>query len=126
MDSWESILAIILSFFLVIPVVAASQYLRLKFKSLSDIDEDLRIEVNALTILDREHEIKNMLDKLIKFLNSDEVKWVSIELSSEKHGRITIRNEEVSIESLEQVRYVKVLKIVGEDVLYLTIGIRND
>ncbi|MBO3839236.1 MAG: hypothetical protein QXN75_01205 [Thermoproteota archaeon] len=126
MDSWESMLAIILSFFLVIPVVAASQYLRLKFKSLSDIDEDLRIEVNALTILDQEHEIKNMLEKLIKFLNSDEVEWVSIELSSEKHGRITIRNERVSIESWKQVKYVKVLKIMGEDVLYLTIGIRND
>jgi hypothetical protein len=126
MDFLESILVIILSFFLVIPVVAASQYLELKFKLLSDIDEDLRVEVKILKILDQEHEIKNMLDKLINFLDSNEVEWVSIELSSEKHGKTTINNERILTGARGQVRYVKVLKITSEDVLYLAIGIRND
>lgn len=126
MDFLESILVIILGLFLVIPIVVASQYLRLKFKLLSNIDEDSRIEVNVLAILDQENEVKNMLGKLTKFLDSSQVKWVSIELSSEKHGKIMIRNERILIESKEQVRYVKALKITSEDILHITIGIKND
>ncbi len=126
MDFLESILVIILSFFLVIPVVVTSQYLGLEFKLLSCIDEDLRTEVNILKILNQEHEIKNILDKLINFLDSNGVKWVSIELSSEKYGKTMINNERILIGSRGQVRYVKVLKITSKDVLYLTIGVRND
>lgn len=126
MDFLESISVIILGLFLVIPIIVTSQYLRLKFKLLSSIDEDSRIEINALAILDQENEVKNVIDKLIKFLNSSQVKWVSIELSSEKHGKIMIKNERILIESKEQVRYVKALKITSEDVLHITIGIKND
>lgn len=126
MDFLESISVIILGLFLVIPIIVTSQYLRLKFKLLSSIDEDSRIEINALAILDQENEVKNVIAKLIKFLNSSQVKWVSIELSSEKHGKIMIKNERILIESKEQVRYVKALKITSEDVLHITIGIKND
>lgn len=121
----ESILVIILSFLLLIPIISISQYLKSKFELLSRINEDLKTEVNILEICNQEQNIENLLNKVIEFLNSKGVKWLSIEIFSEEHGRIIITNG-ILYESEEQARCVRVLKITSKDVLYITIRIEND
>ncbi|MEM1557278.1 MAG: hypothetical protein QXR44_00930 [Thermoproteota archaeon] len=126
MDFLEGVLATILSFFLLISIIATSQYLKPRFELLSDMDEDLRLEINILEICDQEQDINNLLYKVIDFLNYNGIKWSIIELFSEEQGKIVSENEKIFIEFEEQVRYVRVLRITSEDVLYITIGIKND
>ncbi|MEM2372832.1 MAG: hypothetical protein QXI11_00115 [Thermoproteota archaeon] len=90
------------------------------------MDEDLRLEINILEICDQEQDINNLLYKVIDFLNYNGIKWSIIELFSEEQGKIVSENEKIFIEFEEQVRYVRVLRITSEDVLYITIGIKND
>lgn len=126
MDFLEGILATILSLFLLISIIATSQYLKPRFELLSYMDEDLRLEINILEICDQEQDINNLLYKVIDFLNYNGIKWSIIELFSEEQGKIVSKNEKIFIEFEEQVRYVRVLRITSEDVLYITIGIKND
>jgi len=91
MHSLESILTIILFLFLLTPVITVSEYLKSRFELLSDANEDLKIEVGVLSICCQEDNINNMLEKLVEYLNCEGVNWVSIELYTDRRGKLLLR-----------------------------------
>lgn len=120
------ILITILGLLLLTSIIAVSQYLKLRSELLSNINEYLKIEINVLSICDQENNTRILLDKLVEFLNSNGVKWVSIELSSENDGKVVIYNEKVSTVSEGKIKYIRALKITNKDVMYITVGVKND
>ncbi|MBO3769123.1 MAG: hypothetical protein QXS51_02095 [Thermoproteota archaeon] len=121
----EDVLITVLGIFLLTSIIIVSQYLKMKFELISSISEDLKVEVNMLSIFNQENNIEALLNKLVEFLNSNGVKWVNIELYSENNGKTTLYNNVLTIPR-ERVRYIRAIKITSEDVVYLTIGVKDD
>lgn len=122
----EDVLIMVLGIFLLTSIIIVSQYLRLKFELLSSISEDLKVEANILSICNQENNIEALLNRLVEFLDSNGVEWVSIELFSESKGRTTLYNNKILTISEVQTRYIRAIKITSEDIVYLTIGIKDD
>jgi hypothetical protein len=126
MQYFEGTLAIILSSFLLILIITVSQGIRSKSELLDDVEKDLTIEVNVLRICrQNSQDVNRMLKEIVDFLDSNGVRWHTVELFNEKRGKTLVENKGSSNIVAEQVHYIRVVKISSEDTTYVTIGIEE-
>ncbi|MEM2980649.1 MAG: hypothetical protein QXW09_04895 [Thermoproteota archaeon] len=126
MQYFEGTLAIILSSFLLLLTITVSQGIRSKTELLDDVERDLIVEVNVLRICQQNsHDVNKMLKEIVDFLDSNGVRWCTVELFNRKNGGILVENKSFSNIVAEQVRYIKVVKISSEDTTYVTVGVEK-
>lgn len=127
MQLFEGTLAIILSTFLLVLIITVSQSIRSRSELLNSIEKDLTVERNILRICrQNSQDVNSMLKEIVGFLNSNGVKWLTIELFSEKKGKIFIENKNIlNIAAKREAKYVRVVKISSEDTMYFTIRVEE-
>ncbi len=126
MQYFEGALTIILSSFLLILIITVSQGIRSKAELLDDVKRDLIVEANLLRICRQNSQDTNrILKEIVDFLDSNGVRWCTVELFNEKSGRMLAENKSFSNIVAEQVRYIRVVKISSEDITYVTVGVEE-
>lgn len=127
MQLFEGILALILSTFLLMMIIAISYGLRSQFELISNVEKGLVIELKLLGICrQRTWEVGNLLNEVKGFLDSEGIDWTSIELLSKKNGRFFIENKSPDGSTEHETKYVRFIGVSDGDVLYITVGIEHD
>lgn len=125
MQYFEGTLSIILSTFLLILIITVSQSIRSKAALLINIEKDLEIELNVLRICRQNpQDVNGMLKEIIEFLDSNGIRWCTVELLNKKNGKMFVENNSSNI-ARRQVQYIRVVKISSEDTMYITLGIEE-
>jgi|GEM_PF-1628067 len=128
MQFFEGFIAITLSTFLLISVIAASQSVKTRFKKLEKMETDMALKsIIAGVPIKNLGDAEAVLRETIRILNSNGVRWVEIELLSDKNGRITVENSAVSNHAGEQdTRFIRIIRVSDEDTLRIVVSIKND
>lgn len=128
MQFFEGIVAIILSTFLLILIMIISQNIKAEFKKLEEVETDLALENGLARItFQKLSNTEALLNEVIGILDSNGIKWVNIEISSENNGRISVWNTETSNHRDERnIKRVKAIRVNGDDVLRIVVSIEDD
>jgi len=128
MQFFEGVIAIVLSTFLLISVMTVSQSVKTRFKKLEKMETDTALKSIITGIpIQNLGDAEAVLRETIRILNSNGVRWVEIELLSDRNGRITVENSAVSNHSGGQdTRFIRIIRVSDEDTLRIVVSIKND
>jgi hypothetical protein len=128
MQFFEGIIAIILSTFLLISMITVSQSIKTRFKKLEKMKTDIALEsIIAEIPIQNLGDAEALLSETIRILNSNRVRWIEIELLSDKNGRITVENSEVlNHPGRQDTRCIRIIRVSDEDTLRIVVSVEND
>lgn len=123
MQFFEGIFAIVLSTLLLISIISISQSVKTRFEKLEEMRTDLALESSLAEIpFQKLSDAEALLSEVIRILNSNGIKWVSIEILSEKNDRISVWNREASSHpGGRDTRYVRVVRVNGKDTVHIVV-----